>query len=186
MTIQTKQALIQWIRRGNKAEYVFFCQHHKHKTGTVDRNCFSQWYDSSFQVNGVWYSTAEHYMMAQKAQLFNDMASFKAIIRSTSPKDAKALGRRVQGYESAAWEEARFEIVVAGNLAKFSQNKALREFLLSTDSKILVEASPSDIIWGIGLIESDKRTQNPSSWPGQNLLGFALMTVRKQLANSDK
>ena len=186
MVIQTKQALIQWLYRDNKAEYVLFCQHHKPKAGAVDKNCFSQWYESSFQVVGVWYSTAEHYMMAQKAQLFNDTASFKAIIKSPSPKDAKALGRKVQGYDGAAWEAARSEIVVAGNLAKFSQNQRLREFLLGTGNKVLVEASPSDSIWGIGLSETDKRAQNPSSWPGLNLLGFALMAVREQLANAEK
>ena len=71
MVIQTKQALIQWLYRDNKAEYVLFCQHHKPKAGAVDKNCFSQWYESSFQVDGVWYSTAEHYMMSQKAMFRN-------------------------------------------------------------------------------------------------------------------
>lgn len=68
-----------------------------------------------------------------------------------------------------------------GNFLKFSQNEKLKEFLLSTDNKIIVEASPYDAIWGIGMLETDRDAQNPLLWKGENLLGFALMEVRNEL-----
>ncbi|MDJ0633261.1 MAG: NADAR family protein [Xenococcaceae cyanobacterium MO_188.B29] len=74
--------------------------------------------------------------------------------------------------------EYRSPIVVKGNLAKFSQKEALKEFLLNTKERILVEASPRDRIWGIGLGQNNPDAANPYQWQGLNLLGFALMEVR--------
>ena len=93
----------------------------------------------------------------------------------------KKLGRLVKNYNDEVWIEKRFHIVVEGNLAKFSQNEDLRNFLLNTDDKILVEASPKDTIWGIGFDEFAPEAMNPSLWNGENLLGFALMEVRDKL-----
>ncbi|MFT2092325.1 NADAR family protein [Paraglaciecola sp. 2405UD69-4] len=179
--MKNKQALITHLQQGNKVKYLLFCAHHKAKNGAVDKNYLSQWYSSSFQLDGHWYQTSEHYMMAQKAKLFNAEPIFKKIITSKSPKEAKQLGREVAGFNRDTWDNHKFDLVVKGNLAKFSQSKALRDFLLDTGKKVLVEASPSDTIWGIGLKETDPRAQKPSTWLGQNLLGFALMQVREQL-----
>lgn len=179
--ITSKQALISYLQKGKKVKFEFFCAHHKSKNGTVDKNCLSQWYESSFKIDGHWYQTAEHYMMAQKAKLFDANDLFKTILNSKSPKEAKQLGRKVADFDSQLWDKRKFEFVVKGNLAKFSQNAALGHFLISTSKKILVEASPSDKIWGIGLKETDSKATNPSQWQGQNLLGFALMQVRCQL-----
>lgn len=90
----------------------------------------------------------------------------------------KKLGRKVRNYDDSIWKEKRYDVVVKGNIAKFSQNEKLRSFLLSTGSKILVEASPKDTIWGIGLEESSPDALSPRKWQGENLLGFALMEVR--------
>ena len=176
-----KAELINAIQRGLAPDFLLFCQHHKPKGSGVDKSCLSQWFDASFQVDGVWYSSAEHYMMAQKALLFGNKKHFKAIIKNPSVKVAKQLGREVKGFESKIWNEHKFDIVVAGNLAKFSQQQSLSTFLLSTGNAVLVEASPSDAVWGIGLSESDKSATNPKEWPGENLLGFALVKVRQQL-----
>ena len=121
-------------------------------------------------------------MMAEKARIFQDETTRQAILSAAHPHEAKSLGRQVQNFDEARWNAARFEIVVEGNLAKFSQHSALRSFLLETGQRVLVEASPIDAIWGIGLAQDEPRAANPAEWPGLNLLGFALMEVRAQLS----
>ncbi len=129
-------------------------------------------------MDGNSFPTAEHWMIAQKAKLFNDVAMFDKIIHAKSPAQVKQFGRQVQGFDQKIWEDNRFEIVVQGNYHKFTQNKALKEFLLNTKNRVLVEASPVDKIWGIGLTGDDTKAENPKLWMGLNLLGFALMEVR--------
>jgi ribA/ribD-fused uncharacterized protein len=87
----------------------------------------------------------------------------------------------VRGFDADRWDAARWEIVVRGNLAKFRQNPELGAFLANTGDRVLVEASPVDRIWGIGLAEDDARAQDPERWRGINLLGFALMEARARL-----
>ncbi|MEM7019098.1 MAG: NADAR family protein, partial [Pseudomonadota bacterium] len=101
---------------------------------------------------------------------------------SDTPNHAKRLGREVQNFDTTVWEAHRFEIVVDANMAKFSQHPAMKAFLLNTGNKIIVEASPEDRIWGIGLAENAPEALDPSQWNGLNLLGFALMEVRDRLA----
>ena len=126
--------------------------------------------------------TAEHHMMYQKAVLFGDSAAAAKLLSASNPGEAKAIGREVLGFDQEKWEELRFEIVVTANLAKFGNDPKLKEFLLKTGSQVLVEASPVDKIWGIGLAEDDPACENPNRWKGANLLGFALMEVRDQLS----
>ncbi|MGE0710142.1 MAG: NADAR family protein [Planctomycetota bacterium] len=142
---------------------------------------FSQWTAATFEVEGVRYGCAEQFMMAEKARLFADQETLARILATASPKQQKALGRQVQGYENGAWEAARLDVVVRGNRAKFSQNAEMRAALLATGDKTLVEASPYDRIWGIGLRADDPRALDPSTWRGQNLLGQALELVRAEL-----
>jgi ribA/ribD-fused uncharacterized protein len=120
-------------------------------------------------------------MMAEKAQLFGDGEVRSQILKARSPKEAKELGRQVGNFNEAVWVEARLRLVVAGNLEKFGQNSELADYLLGTRDRILVEASPADRIWGIGLAADSAQAMNPEQWPGLNLLGFALMEVRQRL-----
>jgi ribA/ribD-fused uncharacterized protein len=120
-------------------------------------------------------------MMAEKARLFGDTQRLAMILEAESPDRAKALGRKVQGLDPPAWDAAAFGVVVRGNRAKFGQNDALKRFLLVTGERVLVEASPLDPIWGIGMVESDVRAAHPAKWQGKNLLGFALMAARAEL-----
>ena len=120
-------------------------------------------------------------MMASKAELFGDQEVFARILAAKSPREAKALGRLVSGFDDDVWHRRRYEIVLDGTRSKFSQNPDLADFLLSTGDKVIAEASPVDKIWGIGLAHDDKRAQNPLEWQGANLLGFALMEVRDVL-----
>jgi len=162
---------------GHSLKYVFFWGHTQ-KPGQVTKTCFSQWYDSPFTVDGTTFKTAEHWMMAEKARVFKDDEMYAQIIASNNPGHAKKLGRKVRNFDNAIWNAHKYQIVVTGNIHKFSQHPSFAEFLLNTHSRILVEASPYDRIWGIGLSKSAKNIENPHTWRGQNLLGFALMEVR--------
>lgn len=142
----------------------------------------SQWWPSPFEVEKVTYLHAEGYMMAEKARLFGDEDTRRRIITTEHPAEAKKLGRLVCDFDETAWAVARVDIVVRGNLAKFGQHDDLRRYLISTAPRVLVEASPRDPVWGIGLSAQDERAGRPSEWRGRNLLGFALMEVRSRLA----
>ncbi|TGE15059.1 NADAR family protein [Hymenobacter elongatus] len=178
--IRTLDALGAALKAGQAFKYLYFWGH-TGSAGSVGKECFSQWYPAAFSVDGHPYATAEHYMMAEKARLFGDEATRAAIIAAPHPDVAKRLGRQIQRFDETTWLAARFAIVVRGNVAKFSQHPALREFLLTTGSRVLVEASPVDAIWGIGLAQDHSDAANPDTWRGLNLLGFALMEVRAQL-----
>lgn len=156
-----------------------------HKAGAARAGpwVLSQWWPASFEVDGTTYFHAEGYMMAEKARLFADGESHQRIMGAKAPAQAKKLGRLVRGFDEALWRAARYEIVVRANLAKFGQHEDLRRYLLSTSRRVLVEASPVDRIWGIGLSSQDDRARRPSEWRGENLLGFALMAVRDRLAS---
>jgi ribA/ribD-fused uncharacterized protein len=123
-------------------------------------------------------------MMASKAELFGDQEAFAQILAAKTPREAKAAGRLVSGFNDDVWRQRRYEIVLEGTRSKFSQNPDLATFLLSTGDKVIAEASPVDKIWGIGLAHDDKRAHNPLEWQGENLLGFALMEVRDALTGS--
>ncbi|MEM9244853.1 MAG: NADAR family protein [Cyanobacteria bacterium P01_F01_bin.153] len=172
------EALHNHLAKGSQGKYLFFWGH-QNKSGAVTKSCFSQWYDSRFEEDGIIYPTAEHYMMAEKARLFGDTEALQKIIGATNPGEAKALGRTVQNFDQDVWIKHRFEIVVRGNTLKF-RDPALQELLLNTGDHILVEASPVDRIWGVGLGQDDGSIANPYRWKGSNLLGFALMKVRDQ------
>lgn len=179
--IRNQITLLQAVRSGLRPKYLFFWGHKPLPSGEIGKPCLSQWWLSSFIVDGVYYATAEHFMMAEKARLFGDEEARARILKATNPGAAKRFGRQVRGFDEHAWEQSRIEIAVQGNLAKFSQNPELREFLLNTKDRVLVEASPVDRIWGIGLAADDGRVENPEQWRGLNLLGFTLMEVRHRL-----
>ncbi|MFC5749474.1 NADAR family protein [Actinomadura rugatobispora] len=169
--------LLELELHGTLPEFVLFWG------GTQAKGCLSQWHPSPFEVDGVTYPTAEHYMMAEKARLFGDTARVREILATTDPGRAKALGRRVANFDEDTWVRERYGIVVRGNVAKFGAHERLRHYLLSTTGKVLVEASPLDVIWGIGFDEHKPEALRPSEWRGLNLLGFALMDVRDALTS---
>ena len=166
---------------GAGLDFVFFWGHQPPRDGGVGPSCMSQWWPSPFSVDGIAYPTAEHWMMAAKARLFGDAEVEARVLAARTPKQAKALGREVKPFEGERWERERFDLVVHGNVAKFGQNPHLWRYLDGTGDAVLVEASPVDRIWGIGLAEDDPRARRPREWDGLNLLGFALMEVRARL-----
>lgn len=181
-----RQDLVARIESGEKFQYFFFWGHKAPADGSVNKSCLSQWFPVPFVVNDVTYKTAEHWMMAEKARLFGDSEMLKKIIASETPKEAKACGRKVQNFDADVWNAQCFEIVVTGNVHKFSQHVAIQDFLLSTGHTIIVEAAPRDQIWGIGLGEKNERASKPAEWRGHNQLGFALIEVRNRLRDIQK
>lgn len=158
--------------------FVFFWNPEPELDGSIGPGCLSQWWPAPFVVDGVRYATAEHFMMAGKARVFGDVEAEASVLADDDPAHAKAVGRAVRGYDTAVWAEHRVDVVTRGNVAKFSQHPDLATYLASTGDAVLVEASPEDRIWGIGLAADHPDASRPGRWPGRNLLGFALADVR--------
>ncbi|WP_078859710.1 NADAR family protein [Streptomyces rubellomurinus] len=179
---RSRAELSALMAAGERPKWVMFWGHTERKGGGTRQECLSQWWPGDFTVDGTTYASAEHWMMAGKARMFDDHDTAERILAARTPAEAKKLGRLVRGFDDAVWEAGRFELVVEGNVAKFGQDEELLTYLLGTGSRVLVEASPLDRIWGIGLAADDIRAQQPDEWRGLNLLGFALMEARARLA----
>lgn len=178
---RTWEQLTEFIALGAKPKWLMFWSHQPEADGGIGKGCLSQWWPCRFTVDEIEYASAEHWMMASKARLFGDLDATLSVLAARTPAEAKGIGRLVDGFDEQIWEQRRFDLVVEGNVAKFGQNLALRDFLLATKDRVLVEASPRDRIWGIGLSSADEGATNPEHWRGLNLLGFALMEARSRL-----
>jgi ribA/ribD-fused uncharacterized protein len=179
--IDSWEALIREVQAGARVKYLHFWGHRPRRDGQTGANCLSQWWPSPFTVDGVEYATAEHWMMASKARLFGDEEAERKALQAPNPALAKKAGRLVRGFDDAIWERERFGIVIQGSVHKFAAHADLRAFLVGTGDRVLVEASPVDRVWGIGLAADDERAADPEHWRGLNLLGFALMEARDRL-----
>ena len=142
---------------------------------------FSQWTLPPFTVDLFEYNCAEQFMMASKARLFGDDTELSTILAADNPREQKRLGRRVRHFDHKLWQSKCENTVLHGNLAKFSKNEEMRLALIQNGDRRLVEASPQDNLWGIGLSACDPRASSPDSWWGQNLLGRALKHAREIL-----
>jgi len=176
-----RESLVRAVRAGVSFDYLCFYGHRPSDDGELTDACFSQWWGAPFDVDGVTYDTAEHWMMASKATLFGDAEMHAKILVAPSPAAAKKLGRAVRGFDESTWKRHRFDLVTKGNVAKFSSTPELKRYLLDTGETILVEAAPRDTIWGVGLGVSNPAASDPTRWRGSNLLGFALVRARHVL-----
>jgi hypothetical protein len=145
------------------------------------RSPFSQWYPCSFTVAGIEFNCAEQYMMYAKAVLFGDENAARKILDAGEPRDQKALGRQVRNFNAAVWDREARTLVYRANHAKFTQNPRLLDALLATEGTTLVEASPTDRIWGIGMSEDDPGCRDRRKWRGTNWLGEVLTKVREDI-----
>jgi len=182
MAKYSRDWLIEQIDLGQTFEYLLFYGHKPSTDGSVTASCCSQWFPAPFEIDGLVYPTAEHYMMAEKARLFDDQEMLANILNCKTPKEAKAFGRKVQNFDIENWQKHCTQIVVKANLAKFSANRDFADWLVATAPKVIVEASMWDKIWGIGMVATAPGAREPKLWKGRNLLGFALMEVRDRLA----
>lgn len=176
--ISNYQELIKAIDEGAGFTYTYFFR---------AAHPFSQFYEASFSASYkgkmVEFTCAEQFMMFAKALTFKDEETINKIIgHPYDPKFYKAMGRKVKHYDNVVWGKVRSFYVTQGNILKFNQNPELKAKLLATNESVLVEASPYDGIWGVGLSATDERIKNPKNWKGTNLLGFALMSAREQLS----
>jgi len=142
---------------------------------------YSQWFASEFIIDGQKYTSAEQYMMYKKAMLFGDEEVANAIMRTQNPREQKALGRKVRGFNQQKWVAVCREYVYEANYAKFTQNPHMKAELMATGDREIVEASPEDKIWGIGMHETNPDILDKDKWQGTNWLGEAIMRVRKEL-----
>ena len=165
---------------GKKIDFLFFYGHTNDKK-EVTKSSLSQWYIKDFKENDLVFNCMEKYMMYNKALLFDDKDIANEILNTNQPKAIKELGRKVKNFNDELWDKMKYKIVFTGNYYKFSQNADLRNFLLSTKNKVLVEASPYDKVWGIKMKYDDENIENPFCWKGENLLGFALMEARDEI-----
>lgn len=140
---------------------------------------FSNWFQCQFVVDGKLYYTTEQHMMAEKARLFKDKDAEEAIMNTRDPEAAKRFGRKVRGFKKDIWDAKARDIVYKGCYAKFQQNKGLRQALEETKGMTLVEASPTDQIWGIGFGSDAPEAKDRSRWQGTNWLGEVLDAVRE-------
>lgn len=141
----------------------------------------SNWYLSDFVANDVKFSSMEQYMMYYKAIYFNDKDIASQILKTDDVAQIKKLGRLVKGYDDHYWNGIRQTVIYEGLIQKFSQNPELPKLLADTNDNILAECAVNDEIWGIGLSMTDPDRFDRKKWNGQNLLGYALMMVRKKL-----
>lgn len=166
--------------------FTFFYSHTKSRYAKgCEHYVFSQFHPCTFEEDGITYHCAEQYMMAKKAELFEDLATLSLIMDSRDPKTIKVLGRKVTPFDPKKWSDASYEVVKRGNYLKFSQNETLKQVLLGTCGT-LVESSPTDRIWGIGLSTAKAKEVPCEKWPGKNLLGKALTEVRDTLVIEGK
>ena len=179
--IFNKAWLVQNYHDYKTIPFLFFWGHQTSKDGSITKSCLSQWWEASFEVDGISYPTVEHWMMAGKAKLFNDKDALAHILSAASPEKAKYAGRLVHDFDPIIWDQHKVDIVIEGNKYKFNSHPELKAFLLGTGDQVLVEASPVDMVWGIGMSAETPLVQNPSVWRGENLLGFCLMEVRTLL-----
>jgi ribA/ribD-fused uncharacterized protein len=179
-TLKKQEIFIESIKDGD--EFLFFWGHQNDKK-EITKSCFSQWWPCVFKHDGIEYNSAEQWMMAEKARVFFDNVILEQILKSNDPKVIKELGRQITLFDEDVWNLRKYDAVYEGNLLKFSQDESLKSFLLNTENKVIVEASPYDKIWGIGMKQDEEGIINPKNWKGQNLLGFALMEVRTTLSS---
>ncbi len=177
----TKEEIINEYNNGKEMEFIKFWGHRPSANGKITKSCFSQWWMCDFRYHMNNFCCTEQFMMAYKAEFFSDKESFEKIMSTNDPKAIKLLGRKVQNFDQIVWDKIKYSIVLNGTYMKFIKNPELMKFLLSTGDNIIVEASPQDDIWGIGMAEDYDGVDNPNMWKGENLLGFALMEVRDEI-----
>jgi ribA/ribD-fused uncharacterized protein len=140
---------------------------------------YSQWEYSLFTYNGIEFNCCEQFMMFFKALVCGDLESAVLILLELFPKEQKALGRKVKNFDEEKWnKEVSMAVVYIGNYLKFSTDRKFWDYIVNDPSKEIVEASPVDRIWGIGLNISKPQAWHKNSWRGENRLGECLTDVR--------
>lgn len=181
----TRQANIEFKYQHNKVNQQDF-EYNEYEFFWSNDSPFSQWYKTEFSLNNTIYTSAEQFMMAKKAELFGDEEIKEQILLTNNVRKQKELGRKVSNFVEEIWNNNKIKIVYIANNLKFDQNEELKAKLLETKGKYIVEASPVDAIWGIGIAPDDPLRFNRAKWKGQNLLGKILTQLRKDIITMKK
>ena len=142
---------------------------------------FSQWAMRDMTIDNIKYCTCEQFMMAEKARLFGDDHALSQIMKACDPSVQKSWGKKVKNFDKDKWEEIAQDVVYKANYAKFTQNDDCYEELMRSGDKVIVEASPYDCIWGVGLGSDNPKVLDEKNWRGTNWLGEAIMKVRETI-----
>jgi hypothetical protein len=142
---------------------------------------FSNFYETTFKLDGVEYKSAEHAFEAIKAKTFGDDEMFGKILKAKSAQSAKSFGNKVKNFKEETWAEKQDEVMTSVLRAKFTQNLELRKKLLDTGDKLLANADPRDKYWGISTSASTEVAKTPTKWKGDNKLGKILEALRTEL-----
>lgn len=126
--------------------------------------CFSNFSPHSFDLDGLWWATSEHYFQAQK---FAGTEHIEAIRLAQTPADAAQMGRSRDRPLRQDWEDIKEDVMQQGLLCKFQTHQDIKQILLGTGDKQIVENAPQDYYWGCG-----------ADGTGKNRLGAILMSVR--------
>lgn len=172
-----------WLKgeiRNSKVEYTSFF---------TSRDFMSNFYSGEIKYNhkGRDYTLfcSEHLFMVLKAIHFEHGPSIVGLLSmgKEHPAVYKKVGRRLPNYDKygPSWEAKRDKCMYEAVEAKFTQDDKLKKQLLDTGNSILVEASPYDKYWGIGLGKGNTGLHDPYKWLGENRLGFVLMELRDRL-----
>jgi ribA/ribD-fused uncharacterized protein len=145
----------------------------------------SNWGPAEFNHKGLKFHNSEQAFMYEKALYFSDKEIAQKILENDNPRTAKDLGRKVKNFDIESWSGASYDYMIDVCYAKFKQNKDLGEILLSTGNKTIVEGSPYDKIWGVGLHWASEEILDEANWEGLNWLGDALMEVRRMLKHDE-
>lgn len=145
------------------------------------RGVLSNFEKCYIKYRGHLFATTEQAFMWEKAVFFNDHESASKILKEENPAKAKKLGREVKNFDDSKWSKVCYEIMYKINYEKYFQNTRLKNILLNTGDKMIIEANPKDTRWGVGLSAEDDRVLDESQWQGENLLGKVLMQVRDEL-----
>lgn len=139
---------------------------------------FSNFFFMPIRYKGIKFPTTEHAFMWEKANYFDDKIIANMILDIPHPNGAKSLGREIKNYNDKEWSKVRYDYMLEVNRVKW---KMLKDVLVLTENKIIVEASPTDRIWGVGLSQENPKILDQSNWLGENLLGKVIMQIRDEL-----
>lgn len=164
------------VKSNNKKTIAFFGHGQRQEWAFM-----SNFYPCEIEDEGIKFTTSEQYYMYQKAKIMGDVQTADAIIEAKSPSDAKVLGKRIMPFSQILWNQRKTQVMKRALHLKFANSPILKSKLIATGDAILVEASPTDRIWGAGLLNDDPNINDPKKWRGLNLLGRCLMEVREEL-----
>eukprot|EP00039_Didymoeca_costata_P016774 m.305025 g.305025 ORF g.305025 m.305025 type:complete len:207 (-) comp16446_c4_seq5:1660-2280(-) len=184
-SVKSSPKVVAFYGHSGGGKYCCFSNFYEHEgfMFTIPSSCAGSLPEQLQTIKDISFS--EKAIMLCKAALFDDQNVFAQLLKATTPRQAKQLGRQVQGFDDAIWKQHVLEIARDVVTQKFEQVDGLKDVLLSTGDALICEATRNDKIWGIGLNSNDQGALVPKQWKGSNILGWALMEAREALREDE-